>query len=88
MTVGAQAQMRRSFSRPLWRIAALPFVGYLGQTGVALALGAGQDEGLPWLAVVVVLLLLIAAYLCCGLLRDPILGRLQQTAPRGEGPGA
>jgi len=46
--------MRRSFSRPLWRIAALPFVGYLGQTGVALALGAGQDEGLPWLAVVVV----------------------------------
>ena len=88
MTVGAQAQMRRSFSRPLWRIAALPFVAYLGQIGVALALGAGQDEVLPWLVVVVVLLMLIAAYMCWGLLRDPILGRSRPLAPRDEGPGA
>ena len=40
------------------------------------------------MVVVVVLLLLIAAYLCWGLLCDPILVRLQPTVSHDEGPGA
>ena len=87
VTIGGGVRMRRAWSRTVSVAVWLPLGCYLVQIGVAITISMSCVEGLHWLVLVVVVLLLNAAYICWGLLRNPILDRMKPfTSGGGEGP--